>query len=119
VVGYLDAKRKASSNLDGSMGLSLASYPAEGGDWDRGEDGYTPARIGDAGGSGTEASKRGWLVQKWSAFDDEVMKPIFGGEAAHPRRRDTDPLLALHDDSGEEEEITRDVCLKAENSREG
>ena len=40
----------------------------------------TPRGSRETPSGSNSKSRKGWLVKKWSKFDDAVMKPIFGGE---------------------------------------
>jgi NhaP-type Na+/H+ or K+/H+ antiporter len=38
----------------------------------------------------TPREKRGWLFRRWTKFDDQVMKPIFGGDESYRHLSDED-----------------------------
>ena len=95
--------RATSGEDDGTLALSLVRFQSMDSESDMG----TPRGSRETPSGSNSKSRKGWLVKKWSKFDDAVMKPIFGGEGhEYPRS---------FDDSGDEETDRPDLCIKSEN----
>ncbi|QDZ24468.1 sodium/hydrogen exchanger [Chloropicon primus] len=112
LIQFLDAKRmilvrNASGVVeeDGGLGLSLVRFPSG----YESEPPSTPPRSPSAANA-SHVRRKSWLMKKWDVFDDEVMKPIFGGEMTSRTSHQI-----LEEDSEEETSTARDVCLKSEN----